>query len=55
MAVGRQSFGGLPQQGGDRGIVRHDEGGKQLRHVGNAAPFVACEQSDGIVLLIQDI
>lgn len=39
-----QRVGGRSQNFRDSRIVREDEGRQELRHVGDAAPFVAREQ-----------
>ncbi|EPR17775.1 hypothetical protein M527_15700 [Sphingobium indicum IP26] len=48
-----QSFGSVPQDTSDCGIVWHDECGQQLRHVGNSTPLVPRQQPDREVLFIQ--
>lgn len=39
-----QRVGGRSQNFRDSRVVREDEGRQELRHVGDAAPFVAREQ-----------
>jgi hypothetical protein len=48
-------FGRLSQYLGHAWIVRHDEGREQLRHVGNATPFIPRQQSDRKTLLVEDL
>jgi hypothetical protein len=42
-----------PQQPGNGRVVGHDESRKQLRHVSDAAPFVAGEQTYAYALFRQ--
>ena len=53
--MGGEPLGRLPQQQRHRRIVRGDEGRQKLRHIGDAAPFVTGEKSDGVTALVQDL
>ncbi len=50
-----QTFGGRAQDCCHSGIVWHDEGRKELRHVRNAAPFVTGQEPDDQTLFREDL